>query len=95
MRAKTKVPMNTNRSTGMFALFFGFTGAVLMAEEKPEATLAGGKEIVRQPAVAGGSACGGRQDRQRTNYIVSLEPFAIAGSFSIFSFQSSVSAEVP
>src|SRR5207302_11313853 len=32
-----KHSMNTNVSIGTFALFFGFTGTVLMAEEKPEA----------------------------------------------------------
>jgi len=32
--------MNTNASIGTFALFFGFTGTVLIAEEKPEAILA-------------------------------------------------------
>ena len=31
--------MNTNVSIGIFALFFGFTGTVLMAEEKPEAII--------------------------------------------------------
>ena len=30
--------VSTNRSIGIFALFFGFAGTVLMAEEKPEGT---------------------------------------------------------
>jgi hypothetical protein len=45
MRGKTKVPMNTNRSMGMFALFFAFIGTVLMAQEKPEAILAAAKKL--------------------------------------------------
>src|SRR6266487_3531739 len=39
-----KHSMNTTLSVGIFALFFGFTGAVLMAEEKPEAILAAAKK---------------------------------------------------
>ena len=37
--------MNTNASIGIFALFFGFTGTVLMAEEKPEAILAAARKL--------------------------------------------------
>ena len=37
--------MNTTLSVGIFALFFGFTGTVLMAEEKPEAILAAAKKL--------------------------------------------------
>ena len=37
--------MNTNASIGIFALFFGFTGTVLIAEEKPEAILAAAKKL--------------------------------------------------
>lgn len=45
MRAKTKIPMNTNRLLGIFALFVGFTGTVLMAEEKPEAIVVAAKKL--------------------------------------------------
>jgi len=37
--------MNTNVSIAIFALFFGFTGTVLIAEEKPEAILAAAKKL--------------------------------------------------
>ena len=37
--------MNTTLPIGTFALLFGFTGTVLMAEEKPEAILAEAKKL--------------------------------------------------
>jgi hypothetical protein len=37
--------MNTTLPIGTFALFFGFTGTVLMAEEKPEAILAAARKL--------------------------------------------------
>jgi hypothetical protein len=51
--------MNTNVSVGTFALFFGFTGTVLMAEEKPEAILAAASWLrparLRKTASTGGN----------------------------------------
>ena len=40
-----KIPMNMNLLIGIFALFFGFIGTALIAEEKPEAILAAARKF--------------------------------------------------